>query len=46
MEVNKSNRWDVLKVAGLVGAVFLIAFGGVENFVRTVKFGIEKLFRS
>jgi len=34
---------NVFKAIGLVGAVFLIAFGGVNNFWRTVKLGWGKL---
>jgi hypothetical protein len=38
----KTKKGSVLKVVGLVGAAFLIAFGGLNNFWRTVKFGFQK----
>jgi len=37
----KKNNW--LKAIGLVGAVFLVAFGSVGNFWRTIKLGLGKL---
>jgi len=37
----KKISW--LKVAGFVVAVWLMVFGGVDNMVRTIRFGLEKL---
>jgi len=39
----KSN--NIFKIIGLVGAVFLVAFGGFHNFWRTVKLGWSRLDR-
>jgi hypothetical protein len=36
------KKINVFKFLGLMGAVFLIAFGGLNNFWRTIKFGILK----
>ena len=37
---NKLNSW--FKVIGLVGAVFLIVFGNIQNLIRTVKLVVKK----
>jgi len=39
----KKKRSNALKIVGLVGAVFLVAFGGFHNFWRTVKLGLSRL---
>jgi len=40
--VNKGNKFSVFKIIGLVGAVFLIVFGNIQNLMRTVKLIIKK----
>jgi len=30
-------------VAGLISAIFLIAFGSLGNMLRTIKFGLERM---
>jgi len=37
---NKINSW--FKMVGLVGAVFLIVFGNIQNLIRTVKLVVKK----
>jgi hypothetical protein len=37
------KRNNLFKAMGLVGALFLVAFGGFNNFWRTVKLGWGKL---
>jgi len=39
------KNWNWIRVAGLVSAVFLIAFGSLGNMLRTIKFGLEKIYK-
>jgi hypothetical protein len=40
------NKWNFFKVVGFVVAVALIVFGGVDNFLRTIRFGMERWLKS
>ena len=41
--MKKKNNNTLLKVMGLVGALFLVSFGNIHNFWRTVKLGLSRL---
>jgi hypothetical protein len=41
--MKKKNDNTAFKIVGLVGAVFLVAFGNFHNFWRTVKLGLGRL---
>jgi len=38
------DKGKVLKAIGWMGALVLIIFGGVGNMVRTIKFGLERIW--
>jgi hypothetical protein len=40
------KKWSYIRIVGLLAAVVLIVFGGIDNTWRTVKFGLERFFRS
>lgn len=37
------KKWNPFRIIGVVGALILIVFGSIGNFVRTMKFGLAKL---
>ncbi|MFA5749805.1 MAG: hypothetical protein WC895_01100 [Candidatus Shapirobacteria bacterium] len=37
------KRNNFFKVVGLMGALFLVAFGNINNFLRTIKLGWQKI---
>ena len=39
------KKWSPLRIFGLLAAVALIVFGGVDNAWRTVKFALERFVR-
>jgi len=41
--MKKKSSNNALKIVGLVGALFLVAFGNFHNFWRTVKLGLGRL---
>ena len=40
------QRWSIVRVVGLLTALVLIIFGGVDNVWRTMKFASERFFRN
>jgi len=40
------KKGKVFTIAGIGVTSFLLAFGGVKNFLRTVRFGLLKLFKN
>jgi hypothetical protein len=38
----KKNVGRFLKISGLVGGVFVLVFGSIKNFLRTIRLALDR----
>jgi hypothetical protein len=37
------KKWSFVKILGMIGAVILISFGSMGNFLRTIRLGWDRI---